>query len=91
MSLQTTGTCAACRFEGSLSRANLDAVLLSFRESIFQGSVWEYDEPTEEYYLHLFLKEQPDLNWECQELREAVYEMVRWWLDKGIDGFRYVV
>ena len=57
-------------------------------ESIFKGSVWEYDKNTEEYFLHLFTKRQPDLNWECKELREAVYNMINWWLDKGIDGFR---
>ena len=57
-------------------------------ESIFKGSVWEYDNNTEEYFLHLFTKRQPDLNWENKELREAVYKMINWWLDKGIDGFR---
>ncbi|WP_294405371.1 alpha-glucosidase [uncultured Clostridium sp.] len=57
-------------------------------ESIFKGSAWEYDEATSEYYLHLFTKKQPDLNWENPELRKAVYEMINWWLDKGIDGFR---
>ena len=57
-------------------------------ESIFKGSVWEYDKNTEEYFLHLFTKRQPDLNWECKGLREAVYNMINWWLDKGIDGFR---
>ena len=57
-------------------------------ESIFNGSVWEYDETTDEYFLHLFSKRQPDLNWENKEVREALFEMVNWWLDKGIDGFR---
>ena len=57
-------------------------------ESIFKGSVWEYDKNTDEYFLHLFTKRQPDLNWECKELREAIYNMINWWLDKGIDGFR---
>ena len=57
-------------------------------ESIFKGSVWEYDNNTEEYFLHLFTKRQPDLNWENKELREAIYKMINWWLDKGIDGFR---
>jgi glycosidase len=52
------------------------------------GSTWEWDETTSEYYLHLYLKEQPDLNWENVELREAVYGMMRWWLDRGADGFR---
>lgn len=57
-------------------------------ESIFKGSAWEYDKNTEEYFLHLFSKRQPDLNWECKDVREAVYNMINWWLDKGIDGFR---
>ncbi|GGF29140.1 alpha-glucosidase [Halobacillus andaensis] len=56
--------------------------------SIFEGSAWEYDEETEEYYMHIFSRKQPDLNWENEAVREALYEMVNWWLDKGIDGFR---
>ncbi|MFA9560245.1 alpha-glucosidase [Evansella sp. AB-rgal1] len=54
----------------------------------FGGSTWEYDETTDEYYLHLFSKKQPDLNWENPRLRSEVYDMMNWWLDKGIDGFR---
>ncbi|MEH7120618.1 alpha-glucosidase [Neobacillus vireti] len=57
-------------------------------ESYFSGSVWEYDETTEEYYLHLYTKNQPDLNWENEDVIRDVEEMVRWWLDKGVDGFR---
>ncbi len=57
-------------------------------ESIFNGSAWEYDEVTEQYYLHLFSRKQPDLNWENKEVREVLYDTVNWWLDKGIDGFR---
>jgi len=56
--------------------------------SFFSGSAWQYDEATEEYYLHLFSKKQPDLNWENPTVREEVYKMMTWWLDKGIDGFR---
>ncbi|NCU17514.1 glycoside hydrolase family 13 protein [Pallidibacillus pasinlerensis] len=56
--------------------------------SNFGGSAWEYDPDTDEYYLHLFSKKQPDLNWENPKLREEIYKMMRWWLDKGIDGFR---
>lgn len=56
--------------------------------SFFSGSAWEFDEQREQYFLHLFSKKQPDLNWENPEMREAVYEMMRWWLDKGVDGFR---
>lgn len=57
-------------------------------ESIFSGSVWEYDEQTEEYYMHVFSKKQPDLNWENPVVRQDVYSLINWWLDKGIDGFR---
>ncbi|MDR0293217.1 MAG: alpha-glucosidase [Oscillospiraceae bacterium] len=56
--------------------------------SVFSGSAWTPDEETGQYYLHLFAKEQPDLNWENGEVRRAVYEIMRWWLDMGIDGFR---
>ena len=56
--------------------------------SIFGGPAWEYDSNSDEYYLHLFSKKMPDLNWENESLRNALYEMVNWWLDKGIDGFR---
>lgn len=54
----------------------------------FGGGVWEYDESTDEYYLHLFSKKQPDLNWENPDLRKEVYDMMTYWLDKGVDGFR---
>lgn len=57
-------------------------------ESMFSGSAWEYDETTDEYFLHLFSKKQPDLNWENPRLRREIYEMMTWWLDKGIDGVR---
>jgi alpha-glucosidase len=57
-------------------------------ESIFGGSAWQYDEQTNQYYLHVFSTKQPDLNWENPEVREAVYGMMNYWLDKGIDGFR---
>ncbi len=56
--------------------------------SNFGGSAWEYDESSGEYYLHLFSKKQPDLNWRNPKLRQEVYEMMKWWLEKGIDGFR---
>lgn len=56
--------------------------------SYFGGSVWEKIPGTEKYYLHLFHRKQPDLNWENPEVREAIYQMVNWWLDKGIAGFR---
>ncbi|WP_219635397.1 alpha-glucosidase [Nocardioides ungokensis] len=56
--------------------------------SFFSGPTWEYDETTGEYYLHLFSRKQPDLNWENPEVRRAVHQMMRWWLDRGVDGFR---
>ncbi|PNS19631.1 Alpha-amylase 1 [Sphaceloma murrayae] len=57
--------------------------------SNFGGSVWEWDEGTQEYYLHLFCPEQPDLNWDNDECRQAIYDSaMRFWLDRGIDGFR---
>jgi oligo-1,6-glucosidase len=57
--------------------------------SFFSGSTWEWDEPTQEYYLHLFAVQQPDLNWENKATREAIYESaMEFWLRKGIDGFR---
>lgn len=57
-------------------------------ESIFSGSAWALDNDTNQYYMHLFHEKQPDLNWENKEVRHALYDMVNWWLDKGIDGFR---
>lgn len=54
----------------------------------FGGSVWEFDEHTGMYYLHLFSKKQPDLNWENEEVRHKIYDMMNWWCEKGIDGFR---
>ena len=57
-------------------------------DSFFGGSAWQHDAATGEYYLHLFSRKQPDLNWDNQEVRHAIYDMMRWWLDRGIDGFR---
>jgi oligo-1,6-glucosidase len=57
-------------------------------QSFFSGSTWEFDEASGEYYLHLFDRKQPDLNWENPEVRQAVYAMMRWWLDRRVDGFR---
>ena len=56
--------------------------------SFFSGPAWTVDEATGEYYLHLFSVKQPDLNWENPKVRAEVFDMMRWWLDKGIDGFR---
>jgi len=57
-------------------------------KSAFQGSAWEWDKKTQEYYLHIFAKEQPDLNWENPKVRKAVHNIMYFWLDRGCDGFR---
>ena len=57
-------------------------------EAAFSGSAWQFDERSGEYFLHLFSPKQPDLNWENPEVRQAVYDMMRWWVDRGVDGFR---
>jgi oligo-1,6-glucosidase len=57
-------------------------------ESAFTGSAWQFDERSGQYYLHLFSPKQPDLNWENPEVRQAIYDMMNWWVDRGIDGFR---
>lgn len=57
-----------------------------FREG--NGSAWEYDAQTGEYYLHQYAVKMPDLNWECEALRREIYDMLHWWLDLGVDGFR---
>ncbi|KAF8124120.1 glycoside hydrolase family 13 protein [Boletus edulis] len=57
-------------------------------KSVFQGSAWEFDPGTEEYYLHLYVHKQPDLNWDNSVVRDAVWDVMRFWIDKGCDGFR---
>ncbi len=57
-------------------------------QSCFSGSAWQYDEATGQYYLHCFSKKQPDLNWENDKVRDEVFNMMNWWCEKGIDGFR---
>ncbi|MBA4492817.1 alpha,alpha-phosphotrehalase [Paenactinomyces guangxiensis] len=57
-------------------------------QSKFGGPAWQYDENTDQYYLHLFDVTQADLNWENAKVRQEIYDMMRWWLDKGVDGFR---
>ena len=57
-------------------------------ESFFGGPAWEYDPTSGQYYLHLFARQQPDLNWENPTVRDAVYDMMNWWLSRGVDGFR---
>ena len=56
--------------------------------SCFSGPAWEYDKTTDMYFLHLFSKEQPDLNWDNPVVRQEVFDMMNWWLEKGVDGFR---
>jgi oligo-1,6-glucosidase/glucan 1,6-alpha-glucosidase len=69
-------------------RDQIDGKVPNDLSSIFSGSAWEYDEVTDQYYLHLFSKRQPDLNWENPKVHEEVYKMMNFWLDKGIGGFR---
>ena len=57
-------------------------------ESFFGGPAWEYDPASGQYYLHLFARQQPDLNWENPTVRDAVYDMMNWWLSRGVDGLR---
>lgn len=57
-------------------------------KSVFGGSAWEWVEELNQYYLHQFSVKQPDLNWENPKLREEIYNMINWWIDKGIGGFR---
>ena len=57
-------------------------------EAAFSGSAWQFDERSGEYYLHLFSRKQPDLNWENPQVRQAIYDMMSWWVDRGVDGFR---
>lgn len=68
--------------------APADGSLPNDLKSIFGGPAWQWDETAGQYYLHLFSKKQPDLNWENEALRQAVYEMMNFWIDKGIGGFR---
>lgn len=56
--------------------------------SIFGGSAWTWHEPTQQYYVHLFSRHQPDLNWASTRVRTRIFEMMNWWMDRGIDGFR---
>ncbi|GAB3141533.1 alpha-glucosidase [Marisediminicola antarctica] len=57
-------------------------------ESFFSGSAWQWHDETEQHFLHLFSRKQPDLNWENGDVRQSIYAMMRWWLDRGVDGFR---
>src|SRR5215831_1574717 len=56
--------------------------------SVFSGSAWQFDPTTNEYYLHYFAVKQPDLNWDNPKVRQEVFDIMRFWLDKGVDGFR---
>ncbi|MCI4669850.1 MAG: alpha-glucosidase [Bacteroidia bacterium] len=68
--------------------ANPDGSLPNNWQSIFEGPAWEYNEATDDYYLHLFTRKQPDLNWENPKLRKEIYDIMHFWFKKGIDGFR---
>jgi alpha-glucosidase len=57
-------------------------------QSVFGGGAWEWDAPTQQYYYHAYLREQPDLNWRNPEVREAMLDVLRFWLERGVDGFR---
>ncbi|KZT25553.1 glycoside hydrolase family 13 protein [Neolentinus lepideus HHB14362 ss-1] len=57
-------------------------------KSVFQGSAWDYDEQTQECYLHLYVSKQPDLNWDNSAVRNAVFDLMEWWINRGCDGFR---
>ncbi|MCP8857978.1 glycoside hydrolase family 13 protein [Latilactobacillus fuchuensis] len=57
-------------------------------QSTFSGSAWQYDDTSQQYYLHLFSQKQPDLNWQNPQMRQAIYDMMNFWIDKGIGGFR---
>ena len=56
--------------------------------SCFGGSAWAYDETSQEYYLHFFSKRQPDLNWENKDMRKDIWQMMNFWIDLGVGGFR---
>lgn len=68
--------------------ANEDGSAPSDIDSIFGGSAWQWDEENQQYYFHLFSKRQPDLNWENSALHDKVFDMMNWWIDQGIGGFR---
>ena len=68
--------------------AGLDVAEPNGWRSYFSGPAWTLDPATDEYFLHLFAVQQPDLNWENPEVRHAVHAMMNWWLDRGVDGFR---
>ncbi|EGA69467.1 oligo-1,6-glucosidase [Vibrio sinaloensis DSM 21326] len=68
--------------------ANEDGSVPSDIDSIFGGSAWQWDEENQQYFFHLFSKRQPDLNWENSALHDKVFDMMNWWIDQGIGGFR---
>jgi len=70
------------------SPAKEDGSLPNNWGSCFSGPAWEYDKTTDMYFLHLFSKKQPDLNWDNPVVRQEVFDMMNWWLEKGVDGFR---
>lgn len=74
--------------DGLIGRSRVTSGSYSHTPTFGIGPAWDHDEATDEYYLHLYLTKQPDLNWDNVEVRESVYKMMRFWLDRGCDGFR---
>lgn len=70
---------------------NADIISLFQKFTQNTGSAWEFDPGTEEYYLHLYVRKQPDLNWDNSVVRDAVWDVMRFWIDRGCDGFRVCV
>ena len=64
------------------------ATLINYSGHLIIGSAWDYDEKTDEYYLHLYVSKQPDLNWDNPDVRQAVWDLMRFWIERGCDGFR---
>ncbi len=86
--VESRSSVASDRREWYVWRPAVDGQPPNRWQSYFSGSVWEHDAHSGEYYLHLFSRKQPDLNWEHPPVRRAVYDMMRFWLDRGVDGWR---
>jgi len=92
----TSGSRRSTTTKGSASRPTTGTLFLEGTFSCdkhramlrFSGPSWTYDEKTDQWYCHTFLSEQPDLNWENPEVREAIWDLMHWWMQKGSDGFR---
>ena len=93
--MNTNGSSRAANPQTILTEITTSGVLQKKTEafrttggSCFSGPAWEYDKTTDMYFLHLFSKKQPDLNWDNPAVRQDVFDMMNWWLKKGVDGFR---